>query len=130
MGVCRARWPTTAYFWGDEIGKGNASCTGCGGEGVGIGTENVGRFDANAFGLHDMHGNVEEWVEDCWQDSYAGHPPTDGSAWTEGNCNQRVVRNGSWFEDPLFLRSAARRGYDKKNHGGAMGFRVGRTLAP
>src|SRR5262249_60709440 len=60
--------------------------------------------------------------------SYAGNPTSDGSAWTaEGNCNQRVVRDGSWFGDEQ-PRSAARGKYDKKNHGAVLGFRVGRML--
>ena len=56
----------------------------------------VGSFPSNAFGLHDMHGNVWEWVEDCWHDSYSG-APSDGSAWTTGgDCSKRVLRGGSW----------------------------------
>jgi formylglycine-generating enzyme required for sulfatase activity len=55
----------------------------------------VGSFPANRFGLHDVHGNVSEWVADCWHDEYAA-APADGSPWVEGNCNGRVVRGGSW----------------------------------
>jgi formylglycine-generating enzyme required for sulfatase activity len=99
---------TTAYFWGDEIGEGNANCTGCGSQWDGK-IAPVGSFAANAFGLHDMHGNVWEWVEDCWHDSYAGNPPADGSAWTAGGrCNLRVVRGGSWDSHPQNLRAANR----------------------
>ena len=68
----------------------------------------VGSYRPNAFGLYDMHGNVWEWAEDCWNDSYAG-APADGSAWTSGNCVLRVVRGGSWFDvTPRYLRSADR----------------------
>jgi formylglycine-generating enzyme required for sulfatase activity len=121
---------TTAYFWGDEIGEGNANCTGCGSQWDGK-IAPVGSFAANAFGLHDMHGNVWEWVEDCWHDSYAGNPPADGSVWTAGGkCNVRVVRGGSWFIDPRDLRSAGRGGIAAANRLGDLGFRVGRTLTP
>ena len=65
-------------------------------EGVDRGeTVSVGSFPGNNFGLHDVHGNVWEWVEDCWNGSYDG-APTDGSAWTAGECNERVLRGGSW----------------------------------
>ena len=56
----------------------------------------VGSFSANGWGVHDMHGNVREWVEDCYNDSYVG-APTDGSAWKSGDCDQRVLRGGSWW---------------------------------
>ena len=71
----------------------------------------VGSFPANTFGLHDMHGNVREWVEDCWHGSYAS-APRDGSAWTSGcDGGQRVLRGGSWVSnDPRSLRSADRIG--------------------
>ena len=91
-------------------------------------TIEVGSFPPNAFGLYDMHGNVWEWVQDCWNGSYTG-APSDGSAWTTGDCGRRVLRGGSWFLDPQVLRSASRGRLtpdDRGNKGG--GFRVGRTL--
>jgi formylglycine-generating enzyme required for sulfatase activity len=91
-------------------------------------TVQVGRFAANAFGLHDMHGNVWEWVEDCWNASYAG-APSDGNAWTTGgNCVQRVLRGGSWYGDPGYARSAVRIGGTTGIRRVSLGFRVARTL--
>ena len=82
----------------------------------------VGSFSANGFGLHDMHGNVWEWVEDCSHDSYSG-APTDGSAWTTGgDCSRRVLRGGSWNYLPWNLRSANRNWY-------TTGFRATATSA-
>ena len=89
----------------------------------------VGSYPANAFGLHDVHGNVWEWVEDCWNDSYNG-APSNGSAWESGECVERVLRGGSWFLIPRYLRSA----YRYRNTTGfrylSAGFRVARTLTP
>ena len=70
-------------------------------------TSEAGKYKANAFGLHDVSGNVGEWVEDCWNESYAG-ASADGSAWTSGNCKKRVVRGGSWLIYPRIIRSASR----------------------
>ena len=90
----------------------------------------VGSFPPNAFGLHDVHGNVWEWVEDCWHDSYNG-APRDGSAWTSGgDCSKRVVRGGSWDYAPRSLRSAHRSGLTAALRSGSDGFRVARTLTP
>jgi formylglycine-generating enzyme required for sulfatase activity len=88
----------------------------------------VGGKAANAFGLNDTLGNVWEWVEDCYNDGYRG-APSDGSAWTSGNCARRVMRGGSWLSRPEALRPASRfwRTHDDK-HDDA-GFRVARTLA-
>jgi formylglycine-generating enzyme required for sulfatase activity len=55
----------------------------------------VGSYAGNAFGLYDVHGNVWEWTEDCWNANHAG-APSDGSAWTTGDCGFRVIRGGSW----------------------------------
>lgn len=84
----------------------------------------------NAWGLHDMSGNVEEWVQDCWHDSYAG-APTDGSAWNTGckDNNDRVVRGGTWGDGGARLSRAAKRFY--YSPGGRylyyFGFRLART---
>jgi formylglycine-generating enzyme required for sulfatase activity len=121
---------TTAYSWGDELGKNNANCNGCGSEWDGRQTAPVGSFAPNRFGLYDMHGNVWEWVEDCWHANYAG-APNDGSAWTaQGDCNYRVVRGGSWSGYSVGLRSALRFWSAPDDHDSDLGFRVARTLNP
>ena len=90
----------------------------------------VGSFPSNGFGLHDMHGNAWEWVEDCWHDSYAG-APTDGSAWnTSGDCDLRIRRGGSFFNYPWILRSALRSWAATQLRSHYNGFRVARTLTP
>ena len=103
-------------------------------------TEYVGSFASNAFGLYDVHGNVWEWVRDCWNDSYVG-APADGSAWTEGNCARRVLRDGDYYSEPQALRSAHRSWGNLTSNfrssrvryttgfRGSVGFRVARTLA-
>ena len=96
---------TTRYNWGNEIGHNRANCDGCGSRWDNEKTAPVGAFSANAWGLHDVHGNVWEWVEDCWNDSYTG-APADGSAWESGDCSERVLRGGSWFYVPRNLRAA------------------------
>ena len=97
----------TAYSWGSDIGSNRANCEGCGSRWDDDRTAPVGSFQANAFGVHDMHGNVWERVEDCWNDNYR-RAPSDGSAWLRGNCNRRVSRGGSWDSLPRPLRSAYR----------------------
>ena len=92
-------------------------------------TEPVGSFPANGFGLHDVLGNVWEWVEDCWNGSYEG-APADGSAWESGDCERRVLRGGSWSNGPGNLRSAFRIRYPTGRRHNFAGFRVARTLTP
>ena len=126
---------TTAYSWGNEIGNNRANCNGCGSQWDDRMTAPVGSFGANAWGLHDMHGNVWEWTEDCWHGSYDG-APEDGSAWTTGqgwrwvelSCSERVQRGGSWNNRPRFLRAAARWRTLPRFKDGEYGVRVARTL--
>ena len=120
---------STKYSWGNEIGTNLANCDGCGSRWDNQQTAPVGSFGANSFGLHDMHGNVWEWVEDCWNESYAG-APSDGTAWSRGDCSQRVLRGGSWFYIPRSLRSAYRDWSSSGFRDGDLGFRVARTLTP
>lgn len=90
-------------------------------------TVEVGSFPANAFGLHDVHGNVWEWVQDCWHDNYEG-APGDGTAWESGDCTRRLLRGGSWNYDPQNVRSAGRYRYAPGSRSGDVGFRLARTL--
>jgi len=92
-------------------------------------TSPAASFAANAFGIHDMHGNVFEWVEDCYKDDYQGIP-VDGSAWTAGDCARRVVRGGAWFSPPRHLRAASRGWFVPRNRGNGIGLRAVRTLGP
>jgi formylglycine-generating enzyme required for sulfatase activity len=86
------------------------------------------KYRANRFGLHDMLGNVWEWTEDCWHNSYNG-APANGSAWTTGgNCRVRVLRGGSWDVKPRNLRSAYRVRNSTVDRFINLGFRVARTL--
>jgi formylglycine-generating enzyme required for sulfatase activity len=117
----------TAYPWGDAIGKNNANCNGCGSQWDNKQTAPVGSFAANGFGLYDMVGNVWEWTQDCYHDSYDG-APMDGSAWSKGDCSRRVLRGGSWDTYPRFIRSADRDGLNTDLRNSDFGFRVGRTL--
>jgi formylglycine-generating enzyme required for sulfatase activity len=95
------------YSWGDEIGVGNACCDGCGSRWDERNAAPVGSFKRNEFGLYDMHGNVWEWVEDCFAESYE-ITPRDGSAATGPPTCERVLRGGSWFSKEDNLRSAKR----------------------
>jgi formylglycine-generating enzyme required for sulfatase activity len=119
---------TTAYFWGDEMSDGQANCNGCGSQ-WGKQTSPVGSFAPNGFGLRDMAGNVWQWVEDCYHPNYQG-APDDGSAWTEHECTNRVVRGGSWQSVPTDLRSASRGWTSHDSRNVDLGFRVARTLTP
>ena len=92
-------------------------------------TAPVGSYTKNGFGVSDVLGNVWEWVEDCWNGSYEG-APMDGTAWTSGNCDTRVLRGGSWFDIPWSLRSANRFRITSGIRINDLGFRVARRLTP
>lgn len=114
---------TTRYAFGDEITPQQANFQGAR-------TRVVGAYPPNAFGLYDMHGNVWEWVEDCYHDSYDGAPP-DGSVWpspSNESCTYRVLRGGSWYLQPEDLRSADRFGINPGSRIDLFGFRISRTL--
>ena len=116
---------TMRYAFGSTIAKSQAQYSE-GQPGSAGRTAEVGSFLPNAFGLYDTHGNVWEWVQDCWNESYSGSP-SDGSAWTAGDCSRRVMRGGSWAANPQYLRSAVRhkRQPDRTDNNG---FRVARAI--
>jgi len=116
-----------ARYWGNQPGHKLANCHGCGSAWDGRQTAPVGSFPPNRFGLFDMLGNVWQWVADCYHDNYEA-APADGSAWTLGECNYRMLRGGSWFNSPSRLRSACRGGSSSGYRGDDDGFRVARAV--
>ena len=114
----------TSYPWGKTMEKGRANCAGCNGDNPGAAVA-TGTYPPNDFGLYDTQGNAAEWVEDCWNDSYRG-APADGSAWTKPRCQERVLRGGSFNNDPRYLRSSSRYKYDFDVRFSSNGFRVAR----
>lgn len=108
---------TTDYPWGNKFEKNRVN--------NGPTTDPVGSYAANAWGLHDMHGNAWEWMQDCWTPHYKG-APADGSAWTAGDCSSRVVRGGSWYYDASWLRSPYRGKVGAASRTVNIGFRLAR----
>jgi formylglycine-generating enzyme required for sulfatase activity len=124
-----ARAGTRTHFsWGDEAGKDNANCRTCAPE-ISKMSYEVGGYKPNPWGLYDVHGNVWEWTQDCWNESYEG-APSDGSAWKSGDCNFRVQRGGSWYYVDANLDSAFRSKYAATANGFSygIGFRVVREI--
>ncbi len=119
---------STAFSWGAQIGLGNANCANCTSQWGGKQTSPVGSFKANGFGLFDMHGNVSQWVEDCYQNSHNG-AAIDGSPRTS-DCGLRTIRGGDWGSSWFRIRSASRASYTEDQRNLGVGFRVGRTLLP
>jgi formylglycine-generating enzyme required for sulfatase activity len=127
---------TTAFWWGNSIVPAQANYNGNavykGGGSLGEyrqRTVAVDSFAANPWGLYNVHGNVWEWTMDCWTDTNSGNPG-DGSARLTGKCDQRVIRGGSWNNEPYFLRSAFRYYYPARDRFNYQGFRVARDSGP
>jgi len=123
---------STARWWGEEIGQGNANCNGCGTQWDNKLLAPVTSFPPNPFGVVGMLGNAWEWTADCWHPSYVG-APTDGNAWKDTFCIRRSIRGGSWNNVPIFIRSAARAGAAENGSGDydystLTGFRLARDL--
>jgi formylglycine-generating enzyme required for sulfatase activity len=113
----------TKYWWGDQLQTDMANCKGCGGAYDPTQPLKAGSFKSNPFGLYDMGGSVNQWVEDCWHKDYQG-APIDGSAWIEKNCASRVIRSGSWKNDASYVRPASRDRYDAGVRYPTHGFRI------
>jgi formylglycine-generating enzyme required for sulfatase activity len=129
---------TTAYWFGDSFVPSQANCAPGDRELIPASTGEVQpiaaarplpvrSFAANPWGLYQVHGNVYDWVEDCWNDSYNG-APSDGSAWTGGNCNGHVLRGGAFSRNAQSARSAARLWFASPNRMIYMSVRVARTM--
>jgi formylglycine-generating enzyme required for sulfatase activity len=122
--ACRAG-TTTRYFFGDDESKlwdyawyiGNSD----------FGTHPVGQKKPNPLDLYDMNGNVWEWCQDNYHDSYSG-APSNGIAWEDGSSSNCVIRGGGWFHDASYCRSAARFSYASGSGSGSLGFRIVRKI--
>ena len=120
---------TTAYPWGsDTFRPGNANCNDSSSPWGGQRSAPVGSFRPNGAGIHDLAGNVREWVEDCRHAGYRG-APADGRPWIEaGDCRRRMMRGGSWADAPDQVRSAVREFAAATLRNDTIGFRVVRSL--
>lgn len=117
----------TLYWWGYDLGSNRANCFNCGSRWDARSTAPVGQFKPNAFGLNNTAGNVMEWVEDCYHPDYKG-APTNGGAWVEAGCKERVVRGGAFNKSGDSLRSTKRTPYDDDAKLFVVGFRVARDV--
>lgn len=118
---------STRYWWGNDPGLAYANCKGCGGEWNRNAPLKAGSYPPNPFGIYDMSGSVWEWVSDCWHSNYNG-APNDGRSWETPGCQQRVLRGGSWRDDPKLVSSFTRFYYDADIRYIANGFRVALSL--
>lgn len=115
------------FWWGDRLQAAMANCKGCNEPYDTLQPLKVGSFKPNPFGLYDMGGNIDQWVADCWHQNYEG-APSDGSAWAEDDCLSRVIRSGSWKNDPGYVRPSNRDHYDATVRYPTHGLRVAYSL--
>ena len=116
------------YSWGNEMEGNRANCRDCGSRwDEMLKTAPVGSFEDTDWGLHDIHGNVWEWVQDCWNETYDS-APADGSAWENDNCTKRIGRGGSWNYRTIDVRFANRGKFPEDTKRNDIGFRVVRTV--
>ncbi len=121
--ACRSGGEQEKYCGGNDVARVAWYRENSGGN-----THPVGEKAANGLGIYDMSGNVWEWVEDCWHESYEG-APNEGSAWSSGgNCKSRVLRGGSWNIYPYWVRSANRFWYNRDTRNYYGGFRMAQDL--
>ena len=118
---------STEYWWGDMMKKGGANCRKCGTQWGGIQSAPVGSFKPNPWGLYDMHGNVLEYVQDCWSKSHESLPP-DAAPKITPECQSRVIKSGAWYYLPKVSRSASRERNDTRVFSYFIGFRVFREM--
>lgn len=117
----------SSYWYGDEVKKGYSVCDECGSNWDSISTAPVGSQISNPFGLFDMHGNVAEWVEDCYHDTYH-NAPAENTIWLSSPCSKRVLRGGSWFDIPRVGRSSTRYPAEPSLKASNWGFRIVRVI--
>ena len=113
---------TTSYNFGDSIDSMKANY-----DDQYRATTPVGSYAPNGFGIFDVHGNAAEWVMDCWVDNYA-NAPSSGEPMAAGACDTRILRGGTWHNQPQYLRSAFRNGYFAKFRLSGIGFRIVKSL--
>lgn len=119
----------TAFWWGDDVGEDRVNCRTCNARWGGKRSAPVASFPANPFGLHDLNGNVWEWVADCWVGDHKA-APTDGSPMPDpaAGCKERVAKGGAWYYYPLQSHPSARARHLAKQWSYTVGFRVLREL--
>lgn len=126
---------TTPFWWGVSITPRRANYNGASEPYDGGGekgeyprrTMPVDAYEANPWGLFQVHGNVWEWTDDCWNNTHTGNP-ADGTARSTGECGRRIVRGGAWYDAPRDLRAAFRTGFTVGTRNDMVGFRVARAL--
>ena len=117
----------TEYWWGDTMKKGKANCRKCGTQWSGLQSAPVGSFKPNPWGLFDVHGNVLEYVQDCWSKNHK-NVPLDATPRTTKICQSRVIKSGAWYYLPKVSRSASRARNDTRVFSYFIGFRVFREM--